>query len=126
LDQSIDLQENAVKSTPIDDFRFTLATTLQLRFKQMESIDDINRAIKLLDDVVKNVSTDDPQRVIRLQCLAQNLGLRFDHTDSMDDLNQAISSLDKAMKITSKHATRRATVLDRMGNAFQRRFSRTG
>src|SRR5271169_3350615 len=81
------------------------------RFKRTGSMDDLNGAIAMNEELTPE---DHPFRVMCLNNLGSGLRTRFESTGSMDDLNRAVTMNEQAVASTL------------LGSALQTRFERTG
>jgi len=61
-------------------------------------MDDLNHAIEVTQEAVKNTSTGIPECARRLKNLGTLLGLRFESTKSVEDCDWAIAVDEKAFK----------------------------
>jgi hypothetical protein len=96
------MNEQAVASTPDDHPNRggrlnNLGTALLSRFEITRSIDDLNRAIRIIEQALAFTPEDHSDRVGILNNLESVLQSRFEMTGSMNDLNQAIAMREQAV-----------------------------
>lgn len=130
LDREITRIEQVLSSTPEEHPLRTsrllkLGELLYNRFKQMGSMDDLNRAIATTEEATKANESDSNLSVI-ISCLATFRRSRFDQTKSMDDLNAAIRMCDLAIGLAHGDPTRRVGVLRNLSGDVLTRFKHTG
>ncbi|KAK6524190.1 hypothetical protein TWF694_005850 [Orbilia ellipsospora] len=115
----------------LDNFVSTLTKlsfTLEARFQQNGSMEDLNRAIEMTERAVEAI----PQGNNKLIGCLNNLGIllktRFLRAGSMDDLNRAIEITTRAFKITLQVPTHphRAPCWNTLGGLLESRFQQTG
>jgi tetratricopeptide (TPR) repeat protein/CHAT domain-containing protein len=103
-----------------------LGAMLRLRFKRTGAMDDLNRAVEIVDQAVRATPLDHPDRAGQLSSLGNLLGRRFERTGAMDDLNRAVEVADQAVSATPLDHPNRAGQLSNLGNLLGKRFERTG
>ncbi|KAL8310416.1 hypothetical protein RB597_010314 [Gaeumannomyces tritici] len=108
------------------DILNNLGAMLGMRFQLTESMDDINRAVKVADMAVDATPQNHPDRASRLSNLGNWLGMRFQLTESMDDINRAVEVANTAVNATPQNHPNRAVCSSNFGNWLGRRFERTG
>ncbi|KAL8310419.1 hypothetical protein RB597_010314 [Gaeumannomyces tritici] len=108
------------------DILNNLGAMLGMRFQLTESMDDINRAVKVADMAVDATPQNHPDRASRLSNLGNWLGMRFQLTESMDDINRAVEVAGRAVDATPQNHPDRAGRLNNLGNLLSSRFERTG
>ncbi|KAI0852643.1 CHAT domain-containing protein [Daldinia vernicosa] len=101
LNEAIRMLEQAITVAPRSTALSNLAGMLWDRFRRLESTNDINRAIDVLNMMVDTTPQDDPTLACRLGNLSMMLGRRFDQTDSMDDLRHSINALNMQLESTT-------------------------
>ena len=95
-----------------------LSHALCVRFRQGGSIQDLDRAIVVMDESAK-LTTNERDRAGRLRNLGDLYQNRFEASTAINDLNEAISAYNDARKAIA-HIDRSA-LLHELGTALQRR-----
>ena len=93
-----------------------LGTVLGMRSDKTGSMDDINRAITVYDQLIECTTKGTPENGTRLDELSAKLLKRFQRPGSMGDLNRAMEIHEEAMKyIPAEHPLHtRLTVRDEL------------
>jgi len=102
-----------------------VAMELVKRFQEMDSVDDIDRAITLEERAIET-TTASRDRASVLKNLGIALQSRFERNASMDDLDRAITAKEQAVELTPIDDPSYAASLSNLGIALQRRFERLG
>ncbi|KAG2084743.1 uncharacterized protein F5147DRAFT_765195 [Suillus discolor] len=103
-----------------------LARTLQTRFHQHGSIDDLDTSIQLGHEAVFLIPEGHADRVAYLNDLALSLQLRFEHQGKTNDLDEAILLHEEALCLCPVGHQYRDFSLDNLGLALIARFNKRG
>jgi tetratricopeptide (TPR) repeat protein len=90
---------------------------------QTRVIDGLNSKIKALEDAVKSIPPNNPERPDKLNEFGNALRYRFKLTGQMKDLNRAIEVYEDATKFDIPY---RMCILNNLGGALISRFEKTG
>ena len=125
-----DLLQLAIKMLPSQQdkrvFVGIIGTGLLERFDRTGYMGDLEKAIVLVEQVVKSTPSDHPDHAMYLNNLRNALQSQFERTGSMEDLNRAIETNEQAVKSTPSDYSDHAMYLDSFEIALQSRFERTG
>ncbi|KAG1776393.1 CHAT domain-containing protein [Suillus placidus] len=99
-----------------------LAQSVESRFNQHGSFDDLDTSIQLGREAVSLSLEGHSNRDYYLNNLALSLKLRFDHQGKPNDLDEAISLYEEALPLCPVGHTYRDTSLDNLGSALVTRF----
>ena len=95
------------------------------RFQEFGQLPDLDRAISLLDDVLRFTQDNDPNRFFWLLQLAMSYSIRFHHLDQLSDLTKSISTLEDTLPLCPNDNAR-AGSLNNLGHMLRTRFERLG
>ncbi|KAF8119287.1 CHAT domain-containing protein [Boletus edulis] len=119
---SVDLHSS---SHLIDEDPWILSAQLLKRFKRHGDLADLQRAITLLQQLIRCVSVWDDEYCAGLGNLGTALA-RFERLGELRDLEDAISTLRDAVHLTPDGHTDKPTSLNNLGSSFRARFERLG
>lgn len=74
-----------------------LGTIIRMRFLRFNAVDDINRAIELIEHAVSSTPRETSARAMYLYNLGTALHQRYIRTKALDDLDRAITTLQEAV-----------------------------
>ncbi|KAG6371295.1 TPR-like protein [Boletus reticuloceps] len=109
-----------------DEDPWILSVQLLKRFEQYGDLADLQRAITLLQKLVRSVSGWDDGLRVGLGNLGAALSLRFEHLGELSDLEDAISTHRDAVHLTPDGHPDRPSRLNNLGISFITRFERLG
>ncbi|PVF92043.1 TPR-like protein [Serendipita vermifera] len=101
-----------------------LGTSLEARFSEFGSLDDIDNAIVQLRMAVDLTSDSHPNKPSYLGNLGASLANRFRRLGNLIDLDDAIRNLEQALKLTPMTHSGRASHLFNIALSFLDRFNR--
>ncbi|KAF8443867.1 hypothetical protein L210DRAFT_3759029 [Boletus edulis BED1] len=110
----------------IDEDPWMLSTQLLKRFERHGDLADLQRAITLLQQLVRSVPVWDDGYCVGLGNLGTGLSLRFERLGELRDLEDAISTHRDAVHITPDGHPDKPRRLNNLGNSFITRFKRLG
>ncbi|KAF8132497.1 hypothetical protein EV363DRAFT_1476739 [Boletus edulis] len=120
---SVDLHSS---SRLTDEDPWSSSVQLLEWFQQHGDLADLQRAITLLQQLIRSVSVWDDGYRVGLGSLGMGLRLRFQHLGELRDLEDAISTLRDAAHLTPDGHPDRPSCLNNLGNSFITRFFRLG
>ncbi|KAF8433237.1 CHAT domain-containing protein [Boletus edulis BED1] len=120
---SVDLHSS---SHLIDEDPWSSSVQLLKRFQRHGDLADLQRAITLLQQLVRSVSVWDDRYRVGLGNLGVALELRFEHLGELRDLKDAISTHRDAVHLTPDGHPDKPGFLNNLGNSFRARFLRLG
>ncbi|KAF8127373.1 TPR-like protein [Boletus edulis] len=120
---SVDLHSS---SHLIDEDPWSSSVQLLKRFQRHGDLADLQRAITLLQQLVRSVSVWDDGYRVGLGNLGAALELRFKHLGELRDLEDAISTHRDAVQLTPDGHSDKPTCLNNLGLSFKARFERLG
>ncbi|KAF8142107.1 TPR-like protein [Boletus edulis] len=120
---SVDLHSS---SHLIDEDPWSSSVQLLKRFQRHGDLADLQRAITLLQQLVRSVSVWDDRYRVGLGNLGMALELRFEHLGELRDLEDAISTHRNAVHLTPDGHPDKPTCLNNLGLSFITRFLRLG
>ncbi|KAF8433240.1 CHAT domain-containing protein [Boletus edulis BED1] len=120
---SVDLHSS---SHLIDEDPWSSSVQLLKRFQRHGDLADLQRAITLLQQLVRSVSVWDDRYRVGLGSLGVALELRFEHLGELRDLEDAISTLRDAVHLTPDGHPDKPCYLNNLGLSFITRFERLG
>ncbi|KAL0634421.1 hypothetical protein Q9L58_006669 [Maublancomyces gigas] len=89
-------------------------------------MDDLEKSIETINEVVALTSLNHPDRAERFSNLGCHLTDRFAHFGALNDLEQAIHAAEVAIAATPPGHPSRASRLGNLGNMLDIRFGRLG
>lgn len=95
------------------------------RFQELGQLPDLDRAISLLNDVVRFARDNDSNRFFWLLQLAMSYSIRFRHLNQLSDLTKSISTLEDILPLCPNDSAR-AGSLNNLGHLLRTRFERLG
>ncbi|KAG2343054.1 hypothetical protein BDR05DRAFT_990020 [Suillus weaverae] len=102
-----------------------LAQSVEARFVQHGSLDDLDSSIELGREAVSLCPEGHTDRTYYLNNLAVSLGhYRFDHQGKPNDLGEAISLYEEVLRLRPVGHKHRGTPLDNLGGALVTRFNK--
>ncbi|KAK3296396.1 CHAT domain-containing protein [Chaetomium fimeti] len=104
----------------------TLARALGMRFEAKGAVEDLDRAIALLDNSLPSLGAEDPNFVIGLDYLGILLGTRFEQQGDIADLNDAIQWSEVAVKRALSSDPDRPRKLQNLADRLAERGQYTG
>ncbi|KAF8132353.1 TPR-like protein [Boletus edulis] len=110
----------------IDEDPWTLNVQLLKRFERHGDLADLQRAITLLQQLVRSVSVSDDGYRIGLGNLGTALWLRFERLGELRDLEDAVSTQRDVVHLTPDGHPDKPGRLNNLGNSFRVRFKRLG
>ncbi|KAF8542386.1 CHAT domain-containing protein [Trichophaea hybrida] len=130
LDNAILLAENILAAAPHHTIRATcfndLSRMLNMRYILTANLDDLEKAIELLELAVAAISPDEPNRVPIMINLSTLLSSRFERIGDLNDLQQALLLAEEVLAGTSLDHHDRADRLSYLSQKLGMRFERTG
>ncbi|KAF8129600.1 TPR-like protein [Boletus edulis] len=109
-----------------DEDPWSSSVALLKRFERYGDLADLQRAITLLQKLVRSVSIWDDRYCAVLGNLGVALLLRFKHIGELSDLEEGISTLRDAVHLTPDGHPDKPGSLNNLGNSFITRFLRLG
>ncbi|KAF8444075.1 CHAT domain-containing protein [Boletus edulis BED1] len=109
-----------------DEDPWILSVPLLKRFERCGDLADLQRAIILLQKLVRSVSVWDDGYRAGLGTLGVALSLRFERLGELRDLEDAISTHRDAVHLTPDGHPDKPSCLNNLGNSFITRFERVG
>ncbi|KAG6376816.1 hypothetical protein JVT61DRAFT_1842 [Boletus reticuloceps] len=109
-----------------DEDPWSSSVQLLERFKRHGDLADLQRAITLLQTLVRTVSVRDDGYRVGLGNLGVALGWRFDRLGELSDLEDAISTHRNAVHLTRDGHPDKPSRLNNLGISFRARFERLG
>jgi hypothetical protein len=103
-------------------FLATLAVGLDIRFRQLGEVEELDEMIALHRGVLE---LNPPDRAVWLTDLAATLQLRFIHRESMPDMHESIEYRREALELRPPIHPERIVSLRSLANALWTRFERT-
>jgi tetratricopeptide (TPR) repeat protein len=91
-----------------------------------QSVDDLNRAVCVYGDAVKNTEDDDPMKAAHLNDLGTSLLDRFEQLGDITDITKSVLMCENAVRLTPDSHWSKATRLANLGNSFLACFSQVG
>lgn len=126
LNEAIRMLEQAVAVAPRSTALINLSGFLWVRFKQLGSTNDIDRAIDVSNQLVDTTRQDDPTLACWLGNLSMMLGCRFGQTGSVDDLKHSINALNMQLESTTpQDHPHRIDCLDKLGMRLNELYLKT-
>ncbi|KAI0868025.1 CHAT domain-containing protein [Hypoxylon argillaceum] len=128
LEEAIHYSREAVNITPAHNpdwskFAGNLSTRLSERYYMTGHIDDLNEAIRMLQQAISAAQAND------LGGLYTNLAIllryRYNTTQELEDINGSISSCRSAVSVTPAKTPNRAKMLTHLGVMLGDRYNRT-
>ncbi|KAF8443849.1 hypothetical protein L210DRAFT_3643442 [Boletus edulis BED1] len=110
----------------IDEDPWMLSVQLLKRFERHGDLADLQRAITLLQELVRSVSVWDDGYRVGLGNLGTALSLRFERLGELRDLEDAISTHRDAVHLTPDGHPDKPSCLNNLGLSFRTRFERFG
>ncbi|KAF8433243.1 CHAT domain-containing protein [Boletus edulis BED1] len=110
----------------IDEDPWSSSVQLLKRFQRHGDLADLQRAITLLQQLVRSVSVWDDRYRVGLGNLGGALRLRFKHLGELRDLEDAISTHRDAVHLTPDGHPDKPGFLNNLGLSFITRFKRLG
>ncbi|KAL0634413.1 hypothetical protein Q9L58_006661 [Maublancomyces gigas] len=104
----------------------TLSVLFHTRFQQAGVIDDLQKAIQLVEQAIAGTPHDHPNRAERLNGLGLYHSTRFEWLGDIDDLNIAIRANEQAVAATAPEPDILADILDDLSNQLHGRFELLG
>ncbi|KAF8443876.1 CHAT domain-containing protein [Boletus edulis BED1] len=120
---SVDLHSS---SHLIDEDPWSSSAQVLKRFERHGDLADLQRAITLLQQLVRSVSVSDDGYRIGLGNLGTALWLRFERLGELRDLEDAVSTQRDAVHLTPDGHPDKPGRLNNLGNSFITRFKRFG
>src|SRR5208282_6729094 len=80
-----------------------IGVALQRRYEQGGLVEDLDRAIRVLYQAIKEMPDDHPYYSAILNNLGSALDLHFELTGLMEDLDESINIMEEAVQLTPKH-----------------------
>ncbi|KAF8132587.1 CHAT domain-containing protein [Boletus edulis] len=109
-----------------DEDPWSSSVPLLKRFERYGDLADLQRAITLLQKLVRSVSVWDDWYRVGLGNLGMALRWRFEHAGELSDLEDAISTLRDANDLTPDGHPDKPGRVNNLGNSFIIRFLRLG
>ncbi|KAF8121610.1 TPR-like protein [Boletus edulis] len=109
-----------------DEDPWSSSVPLLKRFERYGDLADLQRAMTLLQKLVRSVSIWDDRYCAVLGNLGVALLLRFKHIGELRDLEDAISTHRDAVHLTPDGHPDKPSGLNNLGNSFMTRFERLG
>jgi tetratricopeptide (TPR) repeat protein len=91
-----------------------------------QSVDDLNRAVCVYEDAVKNTEEDDPMKAVYLNDLGSSLFDRFERLGDLTDITKSILMCENAVRLTPDSHWSKATRLANLGNSLSACFMQLG
>ncbi|KAF8436587.1 CHAT domain-containing protein [Boletus edulis BED1] len=113
-------------SSRLDEDPWILSAVLLKRFERYGDLADLQRAIGLLQNLVRCVAVWEDGYRAGLGSLGVALLLRFRHIGELSDLEGAISTLRDANDLTPHGHPDKPGMLNNLGDSFRARFERLG
>lgn len=95
------------------------------RFQHTNDINNLHMAIKIGEEVVAAIPSDQPDRARRLSILALFFQTRFEQLKDLNDLYPAIEKAEEAVAIISLNHPDRAVMLGNLARSFQSKYLQT-
>ncbi|KAF8436624.1 CHAT domain-containing protein [Boletus edulis BED1] len=109
-----------------DEDPWSSSVPLLERFKRYGDLADLERAIGLLQKLVRSVSVWDAGYRVGLGNLGVALLWRFEHVGKLSDIEDSISTLRDANDLTPRGHPNKPSGLNNLGLSFRARFLRLG
>ncbi|KZT02042.1 TPR-like protein [Laetiporus sulphureus 93-53] len=128
IDAAVTAYENAIQLTPDDQNKATylgsLGMALKYRFDQSGELNEIRRAISVLEAAVGGTGEDDRRMSQRLDNLAISLISRFKRLGESVDIDRAVEMHEKVLRSTTEDHAARYSYMNHLGVALLSRFQR--
>ncbi|KAG6373234.1 TPR-like protein [Boletus reticuloceps] len=118
--------EQASASRFTEEDPWELSVQLLKRFERFGYLPDIQRAIAILEELVRTTSLWDHWYCTGLANLGIALSYRFNHLGDLDDLENVISILKDAVDLTPQGHPDKPSHLNNLATSFVTRFQRLG
>ncbi|KAF9522166.1 CHAT domain-containing protein [Crepidotus variabilis] len=133
LDNAITVHELAVNNAPLDgphftrvDYLFQAVGPLLRRAAARNDVEDVNRAIKILEEVETLTPADHLALPRRLHDLGNALVERFQAHRNLSDISEAITHQELALSFTSSDDAELSSTLNGLGLSLKLRFEASG
>ncbi|KAJ6478134.1 CHAT domain-containing protein [Mycena vitilis] len=128
LIQAVCVFEDAVRDDPADTACIgALGIALAYRFGQLNNVNDLHKAVMLLERALHSTAAHDPNRPVLLGYLGSSLLDRFKQLGSLSDLNESISMLETALQLAPvEDQPQQARWLQNLGLGLEIRFRQLG
>ncbi|KAJ7612188.1 CHAT domain-containing protein [Roridomyces roridus] len=103
-----------------------LGGCLITRFRQLGSIDDLQRSVSVREDAVRLTPEGHADRASMLSNLGNSLMTHFEQLGSIEDLQRSVSVHEDALCLTPESHPDRASLLSNLGNSLIRQFEQLG
>ncbi|KAF8139602.1 TPR-like protein [Boletus edulis] len=103
-----------------------LSVQLLKRFERFGDLPDIQRAIRILEELVRTTSLWDHRYYVGLANLGVALSYRFDHFGDLNDLENAILRKREAVDLTPQGHPDKPSLLNNLATSFKARFELLG
>ncbi|KAF8139661.1 TPR-like protein [Boletus edulis] len=118
--------EQALASRSTEEDPWELSVQLLERFERFGDLPDIQRAITILEELVRTTSLLDHGYCAGLGNLGVALSYRFNHLGKLNDLENAISRKREAVDLTPQDHPDKPSCLNNLATSFATRFERLG
>ncbi|KAJ7760220.1 TPR-like protein [Mycena maculata] len=127
LNQAVCAYNDAVRDDPGHVIYLAdLGTSLLLRFKRLDSLMDINKAIVMLEAAVALSLDGHPDKPKRLNNLGSSLLRRFERLGDLSDLTKSVLMFEDAVQLTPDGHPDKPSRLNNLGSSLLRRFEWLG
>ncbi|KAJ7461218.1 CHAT domain-containing protein [Mycena latifolia] len=103
-----------------------LAVSLLRNYERLGNLDDINKAISMLQEAATLTPDAHPTKISRLGNLGSSLSLRFEQLGDVTDLNKSVLMLENALRLMPNDHADRSLLLKNLAHSLSLRFKRLG